>query len=305
MSISRRTFLTRTALIAAAASIPSSLRSFGSTPIARNFTPIRRGVGIFEARGGTIGWLVRPEALIAIDSQFPDSAAECAKGLKQKSSRQMDLLINTHHHGDHTGGNAVLGANAVHILAHANVPVLQRRAAERNDSLESQKFADVTYEEIWEESVGDESIRLTYLGPAHTSGDSIIHFQEADVVHMGDLVFNRRHAFIDLASGAETINWIAVLERAHDMFTDDTIFIYGHGNPTHGILGTREDLLVKADYLSALRDAVSNGIRDGKTADEIAAEGLDGFDSFKMNGSPDGIAGNLKTVYQEVTEAVE
>ena len=285
--------------------IPSSLRSMGASFLPQNFTPIRRGVGIFESRGGTIGWLIRPDALVVVDSQFPDTAEQCLVGLKERSDRPLDLLINSHHHGDHTAGNAVLGADAKHILAHANVPDLQRRAAERNDSVDAQKFADVTFEEVWEESVGDENIRLTYFGPAHTAGDSIIHFQEADVVHMGDLVFNHRHAYIDLAAGAETRNWIAVLERAYEMFTDNTIFIYGHGNPTHGILGTREDLLVAADYFSALRQTVSNGIRDGKTADEVAAEGLDGFDSFKVNGSADGIAGNLKTVYGEVTEVVE
>ena len=305
MSISRRTFLTRSALFAAAASIPSSVRSLGQVFSPRHFTPIRRGVGIFELRGGTIGWLIRPEAFVVVDSQFPSAAVECADGLKERTTRQMDLLINSHHHGDHTGGNAVLGADAAHILAHANVPALQRRAAERADSLDEQKYADVTFEEVWEESIGDENIRVTYYGPAHTSGDAIIHFQEADVVHMGDLVFNRRHASIDLANGAETRNWITVLERAYDSFTDNTIFIYGHGNPTHGILGTREDLLVKADYLSALRTAVSNGIRDGKTADEVAADGIDGFDEFKVNGSPEGIAANLKTIYQEVTEVVE
>jgi cyclase len=125
------------------------------------------------------------------------------------------------------------------------------------------------------------------------------------VVHMGDLVFNHRPAYIDLAAGASTRNWISILERAYKEFTDDTVFIYGHGNPTHGILGTRDDLLASADYFTALRKAVSDGIRDGKTTDEIAAKGLEGFDSFKVNGSADGIAGNLKTVFEEVTQTVE
>jgi len=248
---------------------------------------------------------VRDEALVAVDSQFPESAAVCLEGLQKKSVRQMDFLINSHHHGDHTAGNAVLAANAVHILAHANVPGLQLIAAERSGAAKPPKVADITYEEIWEESVGDEIIRLSYFGPAHTAGDSIIHFQEADVVHMGDLVFNHRHAFIDLPAGADTRNWMAVLERAYNEFTENTIFIYGHGNPTHGILGTREDLLTMSDYLGALRQTVSDGIRDGKTTDEISEAGLDGFESFIVNGSTSGIAGNLKTVYEEVTRTVE
>ena len=305
MIISRRSFLTKSAMLATLASLPAPIRGFGKSLNGLNFTPIRRGVGIFESRGGTIGWLVRPEALVVVDSQYPESAAVCLDGLKERSGRTIDLLINTHHHGDHTAGNAVLGADATHILAHANVPELQRRAAEKNDSLGAQKYADVTFEEIWEESIGDENIRISYFGAGHTSGDAIIHFQEADVVHMGDLVFNHRPAFIDLASGAETRNWIALLERAYKEFTDNTIFIFGHGNPTHGVLGTRDDLLAMADYFVALRQTVSDGIRDGKTSDEIAAAGLEGFDSYKLNGSSDGIAGNLKVVYEEVTGTVE
>ncbi|MDA1028446.1 MAG: MBL fold metallo-hydrolase [Bacteroidetes bacterium] len=305
MNISRRSFLTKSAMLAMISSLPTPLRGLGAGFQPNNFTPIRRGVGIYESRGGTIGWLVRPEALVVVDSQYPESAITCREGLREKSGRSLDFLINTHHHGDHTAGNAVLGADATHILAHANVPTLQKRAAERNNTLDAQKYADVTFEEVWEESVGDENIRLSYFGPGHTSGDSIIHFQEADVVHMGDLVFNHSHAFIDLASGADTRNWIALLERAYKEFSDDTIFIFGHGNPTYGILGTREDLLATADYFTALRQTVSDGIRDGKTSDEIAEGGLDGFDSFKVNGSGTGIANNLKTVYEEVTRTVE
>lgn len=292
-------------MLAALASLPKPVLHAASGFADVHFTPIRRGVGIFESRGGTIAWLVRNEAVVAVDSQFPDSAAVFLDGLKKKSSRPIDFLINTHHHGDHTSGNAVIGEHAAHILAHANVPVLQQRAAERSEAAEPPKVADITYEEIWEESVGDENIRLSYFGPAHTSGDSIVHFQEADVVHMGDLVFNHRHAYIDLPAGADTRNWMAVLERAYHEYSENTIFIYGHGNPTHGILGTREDLLFMSDYLGALRQHVSDGIRDGKTADEIAEQGLDGFESFIVNGSKSGIAGNLKTVYEEVTQTVE
>ena len=76
-----------------------------------------------------------------------------------------------------------------------------RTCGESRGTVDQQKFADVTFEEEWEQSIGDETIRLRHFGPAHTAGDSIIHFEKADVVHMGDLVFNYRHAYIDLAAG--------------------------------------------------------------------------------------------------------
>jgi len=302
--MNRRHFLHQSASAIALSAFPFPIQALARSK-SSNFTPIRRGVGVFEGRGGTIGWLVREDALVVVDSQFPESAGDCLKGLAERSQRSIDLLINSHHHGDHTAGNPVLGENAGHILAHVNVPVLQRRAAESRGNLDQQKYADVTYEESWEQSIGDEVVSLQYLGPAHTSGDSVIHFQNANVVHMGDLVFNHRHAYIDLGAGAETLNWMSVLQRTYSDYTDDTAFIFGHANPVNGVLGSRDDLLIMRDYLGALREAVAGGIRDGKTADEIAADGLQGFDGHKVEGSASGIAGNLKTVYEEVTQTVE
>jgi len=302
--MNRRKFIRHSTAAVALSMFPAPLRSLASSGM-RTFTPIRRGVGIFEGRGGTIGWLIRDGAVVVVDSQFPETAQECLDGLAERSARQIDLLINSHHHGDHTAGNPVLGENARHILAHANVPILQRRSAESRGTVDEQKFADMTFEETWEQSIGDEVIRLQYFGPAHTGGDSVIHFQNANVVHMGDLVFNHRHAYIDLAAGSETLNWMRVLERTYAQLDDETVFIFGHGNPANGILGTRDDLLIKRDYLGALREAVASGIREGKTSDEIAAEGLDGFDGHKIEGSERGIAGNLKTVFDEVTRTVE
>src|SRR5688572_17899506 len=84
-----------------------------ATPV---FTAIRRNVGTFTARGGTIGTLVTPEALVVVDSQFADTAPLLLDGLKTRSARRIDLLINSHHHGDHTGGNAVLRPSAAKIV---------------------------------------------------------------------------------------------------------------------------------------------------------------------------------------------
>ncbi|MDA1334005.1 MAG: MBL fold metallo-hydrolase [Bacteroidetes bacterium] len=295
--MNRRSFLGRSAAALALVALPAPLRAFprmSQLP----FTPIRRGTGIFTERGGTIGWLIRDGALVVVDSQFPESAATCRDGLVERSNRTVDLLINSHHHGDHTAGNAVLGEGAGRILAHANVPGLQRQSM-REGSPEP-TVANVTYQETWSDSLGDETISLHYFGPAHTAGDSIIHFEKADVVHMGDLVFNYRHPYIDLGAGADTANWMTVLERARQTFSDNTVFIYGHSNPANGILGTREDLLVMRDYLGALRDAAAAGIQAGKSADETASDGLQGFQSHWMNGSDDGIKGNIATIFEEM-----
>lgn len=303
----RRRFLTTSGLIAGAGLVSRVLPLTASafTPSAGLFTPIRRGTGRFESRGGTIGWLINNDAVVAVDSQFPESAAVCRDGLNERSGRTIDLLINSHHHGDHTGGNGILGANAEHIVAHNNVPLLQRMQAGQRGLLDEQTYADVTFAESWSQDVGDETINLHYFGPAHTGGDIIIHFEKADVVHMGDLVFNHLHASIDLGAGADTANWMVLLERVYDMFTDNTVFVFGHANPANGVLGRRDDVLMMRDYLSAIRDVVQVGIQSGRTSEQIVEAGLEGFESHRIGGSDEGIKRNIATIYEEMTTVQE
>ena len=297
----RRQFLRTSAGVLSLAALPIPV--LGSRPSGL-FTPIRRSVGRFEDRGGTIGWLVNPDGVVVVDSQFPESAADCRTGLAERSGRGVDWLINSHHHGDHTRGNAELSGAETTIVAHANVPGLQK--AQYGERGWGQPVtATTTYQESWSQDVGDETVRLSYFGPAHTSGDSIIHFEKADIVHMGDLVFHFRSAVIDLGAGADTRNWMSLLSQVHDRFTDDTVFIFGHANPAHGVLGTRGDLLIMQDYLEALHAAVARGIQSGQSADEIAAAGLQGFEGHKVDGDSRGIAGNLRTIHQEMTSVHE
>ena len=170
------------------------------------FTTLRRNVGTFVGRGGTIGWLATGNSLVAVDSQFPGSAQTCLDGLKEKTDHVMDYLINTHHHGDHTAGNPIFKDFAKHIVAHQNVPKLQKISAEGRgqEAVDAQVYADLTYNDKWSEDVGDETVHLMHFGPAHTGGDSVVYFEKANVAHMGDLMFNRAYPFIDIKSSE---NW--------------------------------------------------------------------------------------------------
>ena len=264
------------------------------------FTPIRRGVGTFEGRGGTIGWLVSDDALVVVDSQFPDSAEQCWTGLQERTSRQIDLLINTHHHGDHTAGNGIFKPHARQILAHKNVPDLQRASAERRGNLDAQVFPTEVYDGTESRTVGDETVTLRHYGPAHTGGDSVIHFEKADVVHMGDLMFHYRPPFIDVAGGASTEGWIGLLEQVHADFTDDTVFIYGHANPNYSITGTRADLMVMRDFLSALAAYVQQGIQAGKSVEELSElQQLPGFPEHFLPDRPTFLGRIIGIVYGE------
>jgi cyclase len=99
---------------------------------------LRRNVEIFSGRGGTIGWLASSDALVVIDSQFPETAKVC---LEQRAKDKVDTLINTHHHGDHTAGNVVFGPLAKQIVAHQNVSRLQQRSADSSGTMDSQTYA--------------------------------------------------------------------------------------------------------------------------------------------------------------------
>ncbi len=299
MHWTRRDFLRNSSLAAAAAGLPWGA---ALAQDAEDFKALRRGVGTFSKRGGTIGWLIRPDALAVVDSQFPDTAGICLQGLRERSQRRIDLLVNSHHHGDHTAGNATFAPYVEKHVAHENVPGLQKTASERRPDGPEQAYADTTYAETWRETVGDEVIRLDHHGAAHTSGDSVIHFEHADVVHMGDLVFNRMPAFIDRGAGANIEGWMKTLETVHERFTEETLFIHGHGGKDFGVTGGRADLLVMRDFLGGLLDFARQGIAAGKSEDELAAtKRLEKFPEHYMEGWPDGISNGLRAAYQELT----
>ena len=283
MPLSRRQFVARTAAATAALPFVSPLASAAPSagwPRRAEFTPIRRGVGAFTGQGGTIGYLQSDSALVAVDTQFPESAEAFLTGLRDGSDRGLDLLVNTHHHGDHTAGNLVLAPVAAQHVAHEAVPGLQRAAASRGRSLDAQRYADETFRETWSTDLGDETLALHYFGPAHTCGDAVVHFQNADVVHMGDLVFNRRQPYIDRGAGASIENWGTVLETVHGRFSDETVFVFGHAGDGYPVISDRSDLLVMRDFLAALRETLVPRAADGATAADLEATVIPGFEDW-------------------------
>jgi len=274
-----------------------------AAPVTTTFVPLRRDVGLFTGRGGTIGWLVNPDAIAAVDSQFPETAARFLADLPGRSGRKLDALINTHHHGDHTGGNIVLKPVTATIIAHENVPALQRLRAEQAKTLDQQAYADVTFADTWRKSFGDETINARYFGPGHTKGDVVVAFEKANVVHMGDLMFNRVYPVIDRPGGANIQAWIKLLETVAADYPADALYIFGHAHPRYGVVGTRADLLVLRDYLTGLIDYTRKKIAAGlpKTA-IVALENLPGFPEFHQP-LPNRLGINLSVANDELTSA--
>lgn len=232
---------------------------------------LRGDVGIFTERGGTIAYMITNEGIAVVDSQFPDQAKHLFDEIQKQSDRKIDVLINTHHHGDHSAGNIAFKGLVNKVMAHENSMKNQQRVAEASNSLDNQLLPDTTYSKgKLREKVGKEQIALHYFGPGHTNGDSFVHFENANIVHTGDLVFNRRVPYIDTSAGANITSWQEVLEKAYNTFDDDTLFVFGHSGEGYEIKGTRADLKPFQNYLSKVLEYVKNGQAAGKTKDQLA-----------------------------------
>lgn len=262
----RRSFIQSGSLSLAIPSLPAWFKILMPNPFEMKL--LRRNVGIFTERGGTIGWMIHPEAIVVVDSQWKEQAAHLLDEIRKQEDAPLEFLINTHHHGDHTSGNIAFKGIAKNILAHENSKINQMAFAEKNNATD-QLFPDMTYTDRWQQTVGDEYIDIQYWGPAHTNGDSIIHFQHANIVHCGDLMFNRRHPVIDKNTGARIDNWIEILQQMQSYFDNDTLFIFGHARQGIPVTGNKDDLAAFADYLTAIMEYVSLQIKDGKTREEI------------------------------------
>jgi cyclase len=310
VSINRRDFLASSAAAAAAGVLARPL--FGGAWQAQQpqavFAPIRRNVGYFTMQGGTIGWLVNDGAVVAVDSQFAAQATVCIAGLNERSKgRPVDFLINTHHHGDHSGGNISFKGVAKKVVAHAkanehmrNVPGAAPPAAGAVPA--EQLYPDTTFTDNWTADVGDEKVRARYYGRAHTSGDAVITFERANVAHMGDLMFNARHPVVDRAAGATLKGWTTVLDRAVRDHTNDTIYIFGHSNTGLPVTGSAADIAKFKDYINAVLAHVDAQIKGGKTKEEILAnrEPMKGFEAFGQFGNTG--AREIRTcAYEEIT----
>ncbi len=295
----RRQFIQHSALAMAVLSYykadafarPHSARAY-------QFKLLRNDVGIFTEQGGTIAWLNGSSGFVVVDSQFPTTAPHVIEELKNLSEKPFKYLLNTHHHGDHTAGNIAFKGLAEHVVAHQNSLVNQKLAAEKAKNEDKQLFPDVTFGKGWKAPVGKEKISASFYGSGHTNGDAVYHFENANIAHVGDLVFNRRYPYIDKDNGAHIGNWIMALEQIQQKFDNDTLFIWGHSLDPEKITGNKADIKAFQNYLQSLLTFVGGEIKAGKTKEEILkATSIPGAPEWKG----DGVARSLTAAYTELT----
>lgn len=300
----------------AAASLGLLARSpvFGQTPApaapvkmpapATEFRPLRRNVGLFTGRGGTIGWLVNADAVVAVDTQFAETAALFLAGLPGRDDRTLDAVIDSHHHWDHTGGNATFRPATKTIVAHESVPALMNGAFQRSPQMGEPTLPDTLFADTWRMDVGDEVVAAKYFGPAHTGGDIAVYFERANVVHVGDLLFNRLYPVTDRPGGCQLRRWITAMEAIAKTYPADALYVCGHGKKEFGVTGTQADLLGFRDFLTALVEHTDKEIKAGvPRAEIIKLTNLPGWPDYFADDKTSRLPGNLGAAYNELTGA--
>ena len=247
-------------------------------------TEVKANLYMLEGAGGNIAILSGEDGNIMIDAQFAGLSQKIIGAIRSFSDKPIKYLINTHYHGDHTGGNENIHEQGAVIIAHNNV--FERLSKDQNISAFNKVvkakpktfWPDVTYEKGMNIKLNSQNIQLFHIDQAHTDGDSFVFFSDLNVLHMGDVFFNGRFPYIDLASGGSVNGYVEAVKSALMIVDEETIIIPGHGE-----LGNRDDL---KDYLWTIEEMISrvkSAVEEGKTYEDIQNMSL--YDDFQSWGT--------------------
>lgn len=234
-------------------------------------TKLTETIYMLEGSGGNIGVLVGNDGIIIIDDQFAPLTEKIKTALSKISDKPVKFVINTHFHGDHAGGNENFGKQGAIILAHDNVrkrlskdyffeAFNNTQKATAYEGLPKITFADtVTFH------MNGETVHVFYVKNAHTDGDVIIHFKESNIFHCGDVFVRYGFPFIDAGGGGSLDGMIKAIENLIAITNDQSKII-----PGHGMMSTKKDLIDYKNMLVTVRTRVADGIKQGKTLQQIA-----------------------------------
>jgi cyclase len=229
--------------------------------------PLADGIAVLFGAGGNIGVSYGPDGTVLIDDQFAPLTDKINAAVKDLGAEPVKYLINTHWHWDHTGGNENLGQTGVLIMAHDHVRDRLIKGNDRVPPAAPEALPVVTYHDGIKLHLNGDEIRVQHMSHAHTDGDSIVFWKNANVVHMGDLFFNKvTLPFIDLSSGGNARGILAGAEKVLTMVDDDTKII-----PGHGPMANKADLIAYRDMLQSVITAVEKAQGEGKTLQQVQA----------------------------------
>lgn len=230
------------------------------------------GLYLITGPGGNIALSVGTTGVLLVDDQIAPMTPQLKKAVAAVTPKPVRFVFNTHWHGDHTGGNAVLGADGAVIVAHENVR--KRLSTEQFVAMMNKKVPPspepalpvITFTDSIAFHVNGDDLAITHVDPAHTDGDSIVYFKKANVLHMGDTFFSNGYPFIDLGSGGSVDGYVKAADRALAIAQPSTKII-----PGHGPVVDREKLRTYRDMIATIRGRIKKLVASGKTLEQVQA----------------------------------
>lgn len=259
---------------------------------------------MFKGKGGNIGVSYGNDGVLMIDSQFAPATPEIISLISSLSDKPVQFLVNTHHHGDHTGGNENMMDTGTVVVAHDNArrrlvqaekskvdkaqdeefrAMVDKLKADGNEEKAQQKakegftgdsafdpslfsFPTITFSRDMTFHYNGEPVMVFHVHNAHTDGDALVYFTQSNVLHTGDVFFNGRYPYIDMNSGGTYDGYVNALSRILSLIDENTRVIPGHGE-----VGRKEDIKKSQDMMKALKDRVFYHYLDKKSKEEVLA----------------------------------
>jgi cyclase len=250
--------------------VPGFAQDFDAVEV--KVTKVAQGVYMLTGAGGNLGLCAGKDGAFLIDDQYAPLTGKIQAAIATVTDEPVKFVLNTHWHGDHTGGNENLGKAGAVIFAHENVR--RRMSTEQftaafNDTTPASApgaLPMVTFTDAVTFHMNGEDIRVFHVDNAHTDGDAMIHFPKANVLHMGDVYFNGLFPYIDVSAGGSVKGMLGAIEIALNLADENTAII-----PGHGPLSNREELTAYRDMLSTVAERMIDEIKAGKSLEEVLA----------------------------------
>ncbi len=236
---------------------------------------ISDNIYMLKGAGGNIGLQVGQEAVFIVDTQYAPLTEKLLKAIRAISDKPIKFVVNTHWHGDHTGGNENFAKKGATVVAHENV--IKRMSSEQFMQAFSRKVPpskeearpDIVYKNELSFVVNGQKIWVFHVDNAHTDGDSFVFFPESNVIHLGDTYFQGKYPFIDISSGGSIDGMINAANKAIMIIDEDTKII-----PGHGPISNKQELVEYRNMMLTIRDRVRKAIRAGLSFEEIQSSNL-------------------------------
>jgi cyclase len=230
------------------------------------------GLYVLFGNGGNMGLSIGPDATFLVDDQFAPMTPAIQQAVADLGAPPVKFVLNTHWHGDHTGGNENLGKAGALIVAHDNVrermsvPQVIEFFQRSVPASPAAALPVITFNDEASFHLNGDEIRALHVPHAHTDGDVLVHFRKANVLHAGDTFFNGSYPFIDVDSGGSVAGLIACVDRILDLADDQTKII-----PGHGPVASRADAEAYRAMLATTTGRIAVLVQQGLDADAIVA----------------------------------